>query len=190
MIFSDQDIEKSLKKKKIIVNPAPDLNNQLGPASLDFKLGKEFRVFDSNKKPYINPLDKETFDNLTNLVRIEEKEHFIIHPGEFVLGITMEELTLPDDIGARIEGRSSWGRLGLIIHSTAGYIDPGFKGRLTLEISNIGSLPILLYPGMKICQLAFEGLSSPAKIPYNKRKSSKYYGNQLPTSSKIYKDNL
>lgn len=190
MIFSDRDIEKSLKEKSIIVKPKPDLKKQLGPASLDFRLGKEFRVFNSKKKPYIDPLNKETFDDLTSLVRLRKGEYFVIHPGEFILGMTSEELTLPNDIGARIEGRSSWGRLGLIIHSTAGYIDPGFKGRLTLEISDIGTLPILLYPGMKICQLAFERLSSPAKVPYNKRGSSKYYGNQLPTSSRIYKDNL
>lgn len=190
MIFSDREIKKYLKEKRIIIKPKPVLSKQLGPASLDLRLGRGFRIFNSTKKPYINPLDHKTFKNLTKLVEIKGKKPFILHKGEFVLSTTVEEITLPNDVGARIEGRSSWGRLGLIVHSTAGYVDPGFKGRLTLEMSNIGILPILLYPGMRICQLAFESLTSPAENPYSKRKSSKYYGNQLPTESKIYKDSL
>lgn len=190
MIFSDREIKKYLKEKRIIIKPKPVLSKQLGPASLDLRLGKEFRVFNSIKKSYIDPLNPKTFKNLTKLIRIKGKKPLILHQREFILAVTLEEITLPNDVGARIEGRSSWGRLGLIIHSTAGYVDPGFKGCLTLEMSNIGTLPILLYPGMKICQLAFESLTSPAENPYSKRKSSKYYGNQLPTESKIYKDSL
>ena len=190
MIFSDQEIRKYLKDKRIIIKPKPVLSKQLGPASLDLRLGRKFRVFNSIKKAYIDPLDRKTFKNLTKLISIKGKEPFILHQGEFVLANTLEEVTLPNDVGARIEGRSSWGRLGLIVHSTAGYVDPGFKGRLTLEMSNIGILPILLYAEMKICQLAFESLTSPAKNPYSKRKSSKYYGDQLPTESRIYKDNF
>ena len=190
MIFSDQEIKKYLKEKRIIIKPKPALSKQVGPASLDLRLGRTFRIFNSVKKPYIDPLDHQTFKDLTKLIKIKGKEPFILHPGEFVLAVTLEEVTLPNDVGARIEGRSSWGRLGLIVHSTAGYVDPGFKGRLTLEMSNIGILPILLYPGMRICQLALESLSSPAKTPYSKKKDSKYYKNQLPTESRIYKDNV
>ena len=188
MILSDQELEKYIKQKKIIFKPSLDLSNQLGPASLDLKLGNEFRTFNSRKKTFIDPLDKQTFKNLTKLVKIKDKQHLVLHPGDFILGVTLEEITLPDDLGARIEGRSSWGRLGLIVHSTAGYVDPGFKGRLTLEILNVGNLSILLHPGIKICQLAIEKLSSPAKNSYAKRKSSKYCNNNLPTESKIYKD--
>ncbi|MGB9680776.1 MAG: dCTP deaminase [Minisyncoccia bacterium] len=169
------------------MKPFPDFSTQLGPASLDIRLGQEFRIFNSNKKPFIDPKDPESFLGLTKLVKIKEGEKFILHPREFVLGVTYEEIHLPADIGARIEGRSSWGRLGLIIHSTAGYIDPGFKGKLTLEISNIGNIPIVLYSKIKICQLAFEILSSPAKIPYSERKNSKYGGKHVQ-ESKIHLD--
>ena len=188
MILSDREIEKYIKQKKIIFKPSLVLSNQLGPASVDLKLGNEFRIFNSREKSFVDPLDKKTFKNLTKLIRIKDKQHLVLHPGDFILGVTSEEITLPDDIGARIEGRSSWGRLGIIIHTTAGYVDPGFRGRLTLEILNVGKLSIFLYPGIKICQLALEKLSSPAKNSYAKRKSSKYCNDNLPTESKIYKD--
>jgi len=188
MLLSDREIEKFIKEGKIKIKPIPDFKNQLGPASLDLRLGREFRVFNQAKAPFIDPKDQKTFKNLTKLVVLKEKEPFILHPGEFVLGVTLEEITLPPDIAAKIEGRSSWGRLGLLVHSTAGYVDPGFSGRLTLEMSNIGKVPIILYPGLRICQLGFELLSSPAKIPYNKRKISKYYKDKLPTESKIHKE--
>ena len=125
---------------------------------------------------------------MTKKVRVEKGSSFVLQPKQFILGVTLEEIEVPDDIGARIEGRSSWGRLGIIIHSTAGYIDPGFRGRLTLEISNIGMLPVLLYPKMRICQIAFESLSSPAKIPYYKKKDVKYFGDTEPQESRIHKD--
>lgn len=188
MILSDRDIKKYIEQGKIRIKPVPDLKKQLGPASLDFRLGNEFRIFNHIKKPFIDPKDPNTFKNLTKLIKVQNGKPFILQPNHFILAVTLEEIFLPNDIGARIEGRSSWGRLGLIIHSTAGYIDPGFRGRLTLEMSNIGMLPILLYPGMRICQIAFEHLSSPAEIPYPKRKSSKYFGDKLPRESKIYKD--
>jgi dCTP deaminase len=187
MLLSDKEIKKYILEKKIILKPLPDFNSQLGPASLDIRLGNEFRIFNSNKKPYIDPKDPDTFLGLTKLVKIKDNEKFILHPREFVLGVTLEEINLPANIGARIEGRSSWGRLGLIVHSTAGYIDPGFKGRLTLEMSNIGNIPIILYPGLRICQLAFELLSSPAENPYSKRKNSKYGGKHVQ-ESKIHLD--
>lgn len=188
MLLSDREIKKFIKEGKIKVKPLPDFKKQLGPASLDLRLGKELRIFDHAKSPFIDPQKPETFLGITKLIVLEENDSFILHPGEFFLGVTLEEITLPPDIAARIEGRSSWGRLGLLVHSTAGYIDPGFSGRLTLEISNIGKIPIVLYPGLKICQLGFQLLSSPAEIPYNIRKTSKYQGDQLPTESRIYKE--
>jgi len=188
MLLSDREIEKFIKEGKIKIKPLPDFETQLGPASLDLRLGNEFRVFNQVKSPFIDPKNPKTFKNLTKLIRVKENQPFILHPGEFVLGVTLEEITLPADVGAKIEGRSSWGRLGLLVHSTAGYIDPGFSGKLTLEMSNIGKVPIILYPGLKICQLGFELLTSPAKVPYNKRKTSKYHLDKKPTESKIYKE--
>jgi dCTP deaminase len=188
MILSDREIENYIREGKIKINPFPDFEIQLGPASLDVRLGNTFRVFNHTQIPYIDPKDKSTFENLTEIVKVEEGKPFVLQPGQFVLASTLEEIELPDDIGARIEGRSSWGRLGIIVHSTAGYIDPGFKGKITLEMSNIGMLPVLLYPGMRICQLSFEKLSSPATKPYPQKRDAKYFNDQLPQESKIYKD--
>lgn len=188
MLLSDRDIKKYFREGKIIIKPKPVWGKQLGPASLDIRLGREFRVFNHIEKPYIDPRKHNTFRGLTSLKKVRKNRPFVLQPSHFILAVTLEEITLPDNIGARIEGRSSWGRIGLLVHSTAGYIDPGFKGRLTLEMSNIGMVPILLYPGMKICQLAFETLSSPARIPYSKKKGAKYFGDRLPQESKIYKD--
>jgi len=188
MILSDKDIKEYIESGKIKINPVPDFEIQLGPASLDVRLDNIFRVFNHTQIPYIDPKNKSTFENLTEVIKIEENKPFVLQPGQFILASTLEEVELPDDIGARIEGRSSWGRLGIIVHSTAGYIDPGFKGKITLEMSNIGMLPVLLYPGMRICQLSFEKLSSPAQKPYPQKKDAKYFGDQLPQESKIYKD--
>lgn len=188
MILSDRDIKKYIEEGKIKIHPLPDFEIQLGPASLDVRLDNIFRVFNHTQIPYIDPKNKSTFENLTEVVKVEENKPFVLQPGQFILASTLEEVELPDDIGARIEGRSSWGRLGIIVHSTAGYIDPGFKGKITLEMSNIGMLPVLLYPGMRICQLSFEKLSSPAQKPYPQKKDAKYFGDQLPQESRIYKD--
>jgi len=188
MILSDRDIKNFFKEGKIKIIPEPKWEIQLSPASVDFRLGEEFRVFNHATSPYIDPQKEETFHNLTNKIKVQKGSSFVLQPRQFILGVTLEEIELPDDIGARIEGRSSWGRLGIIIHSTAGYIDPGFRGRLTLEISNIGMLPVLLYPGMRLCQIAFETLSSPALIPYNKKKDVKYFGDREPQESRIHKD--
>jgi dCTP deaminase len=188
MLLSDKDIKKYIKSRKIKIKPKPNFEKQLGPASLDIRLGYEFLVFNYSQKTYVDPKNPETFKNLTTFIKLKKNENFVLQPRQFVLASTLEEIELPDDIAAKIEGRSSWGRLGLIVHSTAGYIDPGFKGKLTLELNNIGMLPILLYPEVKICQLAFELLSSPAEVPYYKRKSSKYFGDKKVQGSKIYKD--
>jgi len=188
MILSDRDIRRYLQNKTLIIKPQPDLEKQLGAASLDIRLGESFRVFNTTQKFVVDPLDPETFKDLTSLVRIDQKHPFVLHPHQFVLAITYEWLSLPDNLGARIEGRSSWGRLGVIVHSTAGYVDPGFQGNLTLEMSNISPIPILLYPQVKICQLAFETLSSPAEVPYSAKKTAKYAGATEPQPSQIFKD--
>ncbi len=188
MLLSDRDIKRHILEGKIKVIPEPNWDIQLGPASIDFCLGEEVRVFNHHTNPHVDPRKPETFHNLTQTSNMAEDRPFVLQPNQFILGITLEEIGLPEDIGARIEGRSSWGRLGLIVHSTAGYIDPGFEGRLTLEISNIGMLPILLYPKTRICQIAFETLSSPAEKPYFKKKDSKYFGDKSPEESRIHKD--
>lgn len=188
MILSDKDIKEYIQKGKIKIDPLPDFETQLGPASLDVRLDNVFRVFNHTQIPYIDPKDKSTFENLTKIVQIEKDKPFVLQPGQFILASTLEEIELPPEIGARIEGRSSWGRLGIIVHSTAGYIDPGFKGKITLEMLNIGMVPVLLYPGTRICQLSFEKLSSPAQKPYPQKKDAKYFGDKLPQESKIYKD--
>ena len=188
MILSDRDIKKAFNEQKIKIIPEPNWEVQLGPASVDFRLGNEFRIFNHSSKPYIDPKKEETFRDLTKTITLKDEESFVLQPSEFVLGMTQEEIWLPNDIGARIEGRSSWGRLGIIIHSTAGYIDPGFQGKLTLEISNIGMMPVLLYPNVRICQIAFERLTSPAEVPYSKKKDVKYFGDKEPQESKIHLD--
>lgn len=188
MILSDGDIKNYIKEGKIKIRPLPNLKKQLGPASIDFRLGDEFRVFNHIKKPFIDPYDHSTFKKLTKLIKIDKNHPFVLQPNQFVLAVTLEELYISKHLGARIEGKSSWGRLGLIVHSTAGYIDPGFKGRLTLEMINIGQVPIILRPGINICQIAFEALLSPAEVPYNKRPSSKYYNDQHAQESRIYKE--
>ncbi len=188
MILSDREIKRLLDEKKIGIFPEPNLEEQLGSASLDLRLSDEFMVFEHTKKPYIDTRDAETFKEMTKMIKVTENEPFVFHPGEFVLGATFEEVDLPDDIAARIDGRSSLGRLGIVIHSTAGHIDPGFKGKIVLEMENIGMIPVLLYPGMRVCQLVFEVLSSPTAKPYHLKKNAKYVNVQHPEESKIDKD--
>jgi dCTP deaminase len=185
MILSDRDIKKALKKGRIIVTPKPKLNEQLGTSSLDLRLGFYFRVFKHRRRPFIDPLDKSTTRGMTEAVKISKKEPYVIQPHEFVLASVLEWIELPADMSARIDGRSSLGRLGLVIHSTAGHIDAGFKGSITMELSNIGMMPILLYPKMRICQLVFELLSSPTKQPYAERPAARYHGQRRPVESSI-----
>ncbi len=155
------------------------------PSSIDVRLDKFFRVFDNHKYPHIDPAADQS--DLTREVEVRSDETFVLHPGEFVLGSTYEVVTLPDDIAARLEGKSSLGRLGLLTHSTAGFIDPGFSGHVTLELANVATLPIKLYPGMKIGQLCFFRLSSPAENPYGSSKyGSRYQGQRGPTPSRSH----
>lgn len=185
MILSDREIKKLLDEKRIQITPEPNLEEQLGSASLDLRLDSEFMVFEHTKNPYIDTRKPETFQNITRLVKLQDDEPFVFHPGEFVLASTEEEVFLPDDVAARIDGRSSLGRLGIVIHSTAGHIDPGFKGKIVLEMENIGMIPILLYPKTRICQLVFEPLSSPTTKPYHKKPGAKYVNVDHPQESRL-----
>ena len=157
------------------------------PSSVDVRLDRFFRLFDNHKYQHIDPAVDQP--DLTRLVEVDAMESFVLHPGEFVLGATYEAVTLPDDIAARLEGKSSLGRLGLLTHSTAGFIDPGFSGHVTLELSNVATLPITLWPGMKIGQLCFFRLSSPAEHPYGSDKyGSRYQGQSGPTASRSFQN--
>jgi len=184
-VLSDRDIRAALESGDVLIRPYDSVDLQ--PSSVDLHLDRTFRVFRNNRYPYIDV--RQPQPDLTELLRIEDDEPFILHPGEFVLGQTLEWVELPDDLVARLEGRSSLGRLGLLIHSTAGYVDPGWKGNLTLELSNVANLPIALYFGMKIGQISFFGMSSPVERPYgSKELGSKYQGQSTPSASAFYRD--
>jgi dCTP deaminase len=185
MILSDRDIKKKLENGHIRIDPMPNLDIALGPISLDFRLGNQFLIYRRNDQPFIDVQQPETFENLTELISKTRDESFTIHPGEFVLANTLESLEIPNDLAGRLDGKSSLGRLGIVIHSTAGKFDPGFKGNPVLELSNIGPVPVKLYPGMRICQFLFEELSSETSQPYTERKHSKYKFQKNPGGSKI-----
>lgn len=183
MLMSDRDIRTQIEAGRIGLEPL-DMN-LLQPSSFDVRLDRFFRLFDNHKYPYIDPAEHQ--DDLTRFVEIASDEPFILHPGEFVLGSTYEFVSLPNDIAARLEGKSSLGRLGLLTHSTAGFVDPGFNGHVTLELSNTATLPIKLWPGMKIGQLCFFQLSSPSENPYGSEKyGNRYQGQRGPTASRSY----
>jgi dCTP deaminase len=188
MVLSDQDIKKALATGHILVKPKPNLEEQLGSCSLDLRLGYHFRVFRHQRRPFVDPFDPETTRGMTEEVKISRTKPYVIQPGEFVLASILEWIELPNDLSARIDGRSSLGRLGLVIHSTAGHIDAGFQGTITMELTNIGMMPIMLYPEMRICQLVFEQLTSPAETPYTKKPGAKYFGKKMPAETAIYKD--
>ena len=183
MLLSDGDIRRQIEDGRIGLDPL-DLG-LLQPSSIDVRLDRFFRLFDNHKYPYIDPREQQ--DELTRFVEVASDESFILHPGEFVLGSTYEYVKLPNDIAARLEGKSSLGRLGLLTHSTAGFVDPGFEGHVTLELSNVATLPIKLWPGMKIGQLCFFQLSSESENPYGSDKyGSRYQGQRGPTASRSY----
>jgi dCTP deaminase len=185
MLMSDRDIRASIEAGQIGLEPLE--MGLLQPSSIDVRLDRFFRLFDNHKYAFIDPAEQQ--DELTRLIEVDPTEPFILHPGEFVLGSTYEFVTLPDDVAARLEGKSSLGRLGLLTHSTAGFVDPGFKGHVTLELSNVATLPIKLWPGMKIGQLCFFKLTSASEHPYGSEKySSRYQGQRGPTASRSYKN--
>ena len=184
MLLSDRDIVAEIDAGRIVLDPYEA--GMLQPSSIDVRLDRFFRVFDNHKYPHIDPAQDQS--DLTRMVEPEGDEPFILHPGEFVLGSTYEVVSLPDDIAARVEGKSSLGRLGLLTHATAGFVDPGFSGLVTLELANVATLPIKLYPGMKIGQFCFLRLTSPSEHPYGSAKyGSRYQGQRGPTPSKSFK---
>jgi dCTP deaminase len=185
MILSDRTIREEIKAGRIEIDPFDD--SAIQASSVDVHVDSMFRVFHNARYPYIDV--KREMEDLTELTEVKEGEAFILHPGEFVLGSTLERVRLPDDIAARLEGKSSLGRLGLLTHSTAGFVDAGFDGHLTLELSNVANLPITIYPGMKIGQIAFLRLTTEAETPYgSERAGSKYQGQRGPTPSRFYEN--
>ena len=187
-ILSDKTIKEYLEEGKIVIDPLKD-EQQIQPSSVDMRLGDEFKVFKVIRKPYIDPKDEEDIAEYMESSTVPEGEAFIIHPYEFALATTQEYVKVPDDLVARVEGRSSMGRLGVTMHVTAGYVDPGFEGRITLEISNIGAMPVALYPGQRVCQLVFETMTTPAELPYgHPKRNSKYMKQLKPESSRVKLD--
>jgi dCTP deaminase len=187
VILSDRTIKEELAAGRLLIEPFdPSL---VQPSSVDLRLSRRFLVFRNTQKPYIDV--RMSVDDVMELVEVHDDEPVIVHPKEFILGSTVERVSLPDDLVARLDGRSSLGRLGIVIHSTAGFIDPGFAGHVTLEISNLANLPIALYPGMRVAQISFHRLSTPAEAPYGQGKlGSKYQGQDAPTASRIHLDFL
>lgn len=185
MIFSDRDLRALIEEGRLAIEPFDPKAVQ--PSSIDLRVGDQFRVFANNRYPYIDV--RQPMEDLTELVTASEDEPFILHPGEFVLAATLERVSLPDDVVGRLEGKSSLGRLGLLIHSTAGFVDAGFEGYLTLELSNVANLPITIYPGMKIGQISLFKMTSPAENPYGSGVlGSKYRGQVGPTPSRYFEN--
>jgi dCTP deaminase len=184
MVLSDVDIQRYIEQGKIRITP-PLPPEQLGSCSVDFRLGNEFSVFEHSRHPYIDLKDRSGMDGLMRTLTVTPGEPFILQPREFVLAITEELLELDVDVLGRLEGRSSLGRIGIIVHGTAGLFDPGWCGKATLELSNLSRMPVALYPGMRICSFTFEQLSSPVRVPYGKKPGSKYAGQQHPLASRL-----
>lgn len=185
MVLSDRDIRAAVERGRITIDPFDAEHVQ--PSSVDLRIDRDFLVFHNARRAFIDP--REKMDDLTERITIGEGDRFILHPGEFALGSTLERVGLPSDLVARLEGKSSLGRLGLLIHSTAGYIDPGFEGHVTLELSNVANLPIAIDPGMLIGQISFQAMSSPAQNPYGSNHlRSKYQGQRGPTPSAYHRN--
>ncbi len=163
----------------------PDLKTALGSCSIDLRLGDTFRVFNRSQIPYFDPYNKNYSGELTSVVRVKKNESFVLQPGDFVLATTVESFQLPDNLLSRLEGRSSLGRLGIVVHSTASIFEPGWRGKVVMELGNLGRIPVALYPGMRVCALTFEQVSTIADVPYHKKKSAKYIGQKSPLESKI-----
>jgi dCTP deaminase len=183
MVLSDRSIREEIESGRLVFDPHdPSL---IQPSSVDVRVDRQFRVFHNSRHPYIDV--RKPMEDLTELVEVTDSEPFVLHPGEFVLGQTLERVSLPDDLVARLEGKSSIGRLGLLIHSTAGFVDPGFSGNLTLELSNVANLPITIYHGMPIGQISFMRMDGPVEHPYGSEETgSKYQGQAEPTPSRYH----
>jgi dCTP deaminase len=188
MVYSDVDIKHALATGLITIEPSPDMETQLGSCSLDLRLGNSFRVFNHSKVAMIDTNQPVNTDAMMTEITVSDSEPFILQPGDFVLAVTKETMTLPDTLLARLEGRSSLGRLGIVVHSTASVFDPGWHGVAVLELGNLGRMPVTLYPGMRICSFTFEELKTPSSRPYTTRKSAKYVNQSTPLASRISED--
>lgn len=188
MVLSDRDLKKAIKAKKIVIKPAPDFRTQLGTCSIDLRLGYSFRVFDHSKYPYIDPSQKNFSNEITKKIEVKKGEGFIMQPGDFALAVTLERVTIPTNMMGRLEGRSSLGRLGIVVHSTASIFDAGWDGNCVLELGNLGRMAVKLTPGMRICAMSFEQLSSEAETPYVKKNGAKYKLQRNPDESKIHEE--
>lgn len=185
MILSDRDIKKALADGRVKVTPAPDFETQLGSCSLDLRLGNEVKIFRHSKIPHIDLRDAKNAEKIMETITITEDEPLVLQPRDLVLATTLEWLEIADDLVGRIEGRSSLGRLGIIVHGTASVFDPGWRGKPVMELGNLGVVPVLLYPGMRICAFTFEEVSSKVDVPYHMKKGNKYAGQENPLASKL-----
>ncbi len=188
MILSDRDIKHALTEGRIAIDPDDRLEERIGPDSIDFRLGATFLLFERNSEPFIDARRPETAQGTTRLVTLEEGEPFVIHPGRLVLATTLERLRIASDLVGRLEGRSSLGRLGIIVHSTASLFHPGWDGHPTMELGNLGVMPVALYPGMRVCAFTFQLLTSPAERPYGCSPAHKYVGQEASLASRIWED--
>ncbi len=188
MVLSDRDLKKALKTGRIKISPALDLKTQLGSCSIDLRLGNTFRVFEHSKYPYIDPAKKDYSNEIAREIVIGKNDKFIMQPGDFALAVTLERISISADLLGRLEGRSSMGRLGIVVHSTASVFEPGWDGNAVLELGNLGRMAVALTCGMRICAMTFEELTSPAEVPYSKKKSAKYVGQKGPDESRIHED--
>jgi dCTP deaminase len=187
MVLSDVDIKGYIQQGKIRISPElpPE---QFGSCSVDFKLGNEFSIFEHSRHAFIDLRDRRALEDIMRTVHVKDGEPFVLQPREFALAITQECLELDDDVLGRLEGRSSLGRIGIIVHGTAGLFDPGWSGRATLELSNLGIMPVALYPGMRICSFTFEQLTSPSSMPYRQKPGNKYAGQDRPLASRLTRE--
>lgn len=188
MVLSDKDIKKAFLQGRITITPKPDLKTQLGSCSIDLRLGNTFRVFDHSRNAYIDPTKKDFSNEITKEVKVKKGENFMMQPGDFVLAVTLENVKIANDLMGRLEGRSSLGRLGIVVHSTASVFDPGWNGKCVLELGNLGRMAVKLTPGMRICAMTFEELSSEAQVPYSRKDKAKYKIQGGPSESKIYSE--
>jgi len=185
MILSDRDIVQALESGRIKITPQPDLERSLGSCSIDFRLGNTFMVFEHSRFSYIDPRQPQSIGDAMRTITVPDGEAFIMQAGDFALASTLESVELPDDLLGRLEGRSSIARLGITVHSTAAVFEPGWVGTATMELSNLGRMAVALYPGMRICSFTFEQLTSPAMVPYRKKRGNKYAGQIDPKPSRL-----
>ena len=186
MLLSDRDIRRALQEGRIVIDPGDGIEERIGPDSIDFRLGRTLLLFERNDQPYIDPRRPETAEGATRRVELAPDEPFVIEPQHLVLATTQERLRLGPDLAARLEGRSSLGRLGIIVHSTASLFHPGWDGHAIMELGNLGVMPVALYPGMRVCAFTFEPLSSPAEQPYGAQRTHKYVGEDAGFASRIW----